>query len=129
MLAYLIEENRVRRRQMGGRRLRLTMTTGGDSPHGPTCCPQIFATLVRTGLTLPVARDGTRDEDRRESERPPRGGPGKSDGRSTPGAMSGPSGMPGPRACVWAPAIVMRDPEVSRAYAEYGSRIVHAARA
>ena len=34
-LAYLIEENRVLRRQLGRRRLRLT-TTGGDSPCGPT---------------------------------------------------------------------------------------------
>jgi hypothetical protein len=32
VLAYLIEENRVLRRQLGGRRLRLTVTTGGSLP-------------------------------------------------------------------------------------------------
>src|SRR5262245_26968922 len=33
MLAYLIEENRVLRRQIGERRLRLLMTTAGNSPR------------------------------------------------------------------------------------------------
>ena len=35
-IAYLIEENRLLRRQLGGRRLRLTMTIGGDWLRGRT---------------------------------------------------------------------------------------------
>src|SRR2546426_10486956 len=41
------------------------------------------------GLTQPVARDGTRDEDRRESERRRRGGRRESDGRAAPARGQG----------------------------------------
>ena len=36
VLAYLIEENRVLRRQLDGRRVQLPMTTAGDLPREPT---------------------------------------------------------------------------------------------
>jgi hypothetical protein len=32
-LAYLVEEHRVLRRQLGGRRVQLTMTNADDLPH------------------------------------------------------------------------------------------------